>query len=99
MHHYGFLIAQVFFGLWLLPLGYLAFKSGMFPRTLGILLMIACFSYLIHVPFIFLWPEIGSVLTGVIALSASAGELWMVFYLLIRGVKLPKQNHQVSAPA
>jgi hypothetical protein len=33
MHHYGFLIAQIFFGLWLVPLGYLAYKSAMFPRA------------------------------------------------------------------
>ena len=32
MHHYGFLIAQIFFGLWLVPLGYLTLKSGWFPR-------------------------------------------------------------------
>ncbi|XAS67181.1 DUF4386 domain-containing protein [Micrococcaceae bacterium Sec5.7] len=99
MHHYGFLIAQVFFGLWLLPLGYLAFRSGMFPRALGVLLMIACFSYLIHLPFIFLWPGIGSALTGVIAIPAATGELWMVFCLLIRGVKVSKQSEQVPAAA
>jgi hypothetical protein len=33
--HYGLLIAQIFFGLWLAPLGYLAFKSGWFPKALG----------------------------------------------------------------
>jgi Domain of unknown function (DUF4386) len=35
IHHYGFLIAQIFFGLWLVPLGYLAYKSAMFPKALG----------------------------------------------------------------
>src|SRR5271154_4976241 len=29
--HYGTLSAQVFFGLWLVPLGYLAYNSGLFP--------------------------------------------------------------------
>ena len=39
--HYGLLIAQVFFGLWLIPLGYLAYQSkGMFPKWLGILLIV-----------------------------------------------------------
>jgi len=39
--HYGTLIAQVFFGLWLVPLGYLAYKSsGMFPKWLGVLLIV-----------------------------------------------------------
>ncbi len=35
----GFIIAQIFYGTWLLPLGYLVFKSGYLPRLLGILLM------------------------------------------------------------
>ena len=28
LHHYGFLIAQIFFGLWLVPFGYLAYTSA-----------------------------------------------------------------------
>jgi hypothetical protein len=40
MHHYGFLIAQIFFGLWLVPLGYLAYTSGMFPKALGVVLIV-----------------------------------------------------------
>ncbi len=39
-HHYGILIAQVFFGLWLVPLGYLAYRSGWFPKTLGVALIV-----------------------------------------------------------
>ena len=35
--HYGTLSAQVFFGLWLVPIGYLANKSGLFPEWLGAL--------------------------------------------------------------
>ena len=45
--HYGFLIAQIFFGLWLVPLGYLAYNSGWFPKPLGVLLMIGGVCYLI----------------------------------------------------
>src|SRR5256712_13849864 len=41
IHYYGYLIAQIFFGLWLVPLGYLAYKSGMFPRALGVVLIAA----------------------------------------------------------
>jgi hypothetical protein len=33
-HHYGFLIAQIFFGLWLVPQGYLADTSALFPKAL-----------------------------------------------------------------
>ncbi|WP_028281377.1 DUF4386 domain-containing protein [Arthrobacter sp. H5] len=95
----GFLIAQVFFGLWLLPLGYLVLRSTMFPMALGVLLIIACFSYLIHLPFMFLWPEVGTLLTPIIAVPAIAAEVWMVFYLLIKGVKAPKPVDHALAVA
>jgi hypothetical protein len=36
----GEAIDGMFFGLWLLPLGYLVFKSGFFPKVLGVLLII-----------------------------------------------------------
>jgi uncharacterized protein DUF4386 len=40
MHHYGFLIAEIFFGLWLVPLGYRASTSGLFPKALGVVLIV-----------------------------------------------------------
>jgi hypothetical protein len=42
----GNLIAQIFWGLWLLPFGILVYKSGFLPKTLGVLLVVACFCYL-----------------------------------------------------
>ena len=52
----GYLIAQVFYGAWVLPLGYLVFKSGFLPRFLGILLMIDCFAILTWFIQFFLFP-------------------------------------------
>jgi Domain of unknown function (DUF4386) len=46
LHSYGFDVAQVFWGLWLIPLGLLVFRSGFLPRILGVLLIVACFGYL-----------------------------------------------------
>jgi hypothetical protein len=94
----GFLIAQVFFGLWLLPMGYLAYTSGMFPKALGMLLIIACFSYLAHVPFVFLWPDLGTMLTPLVAIPTVLAEVWMVLYLLIRGVKVAQPDEGIHAP-
>jgi hypothetical protein len=99
LQYSGFLIAQVFFGLWLLPMGYLAFTSGMFPKGLGVLLIIACFSYLAHLPFMFLWPDVGAMLTPFVAIPAVLAEVWMVLYLLIRGVKAPKPDEHTLASA
>src|SRR5450759_2880181 len=36
----GFVTAQLFFGTWLFPLGYLVYKSRSLPRFLGVLLML-----------------------------------------------------------
>jgi hypothetical protein len=90
LQHYGFLIAQIFFGLWLLPLGYLAFKSGMFPRPLGVLLMVGCLSYLVDMLALFLVPDVGEALSMFVLAPAAVAELWMVGYLLVKGVKTPR---------
>jgi hypothetical protein len=47
LQHYGLLIGQVYFGLWLVPLGYLAYRSGMFPKALGVVLIVAGVCYLV----------------------------------------------------
>ncbi|KRF03447.1 hypothetical protein ASH00_15620 [Arthrobacter sp. Soil782] len=57
IQHYGTLAAQAFFGLWLAPLGYLVIKSKLFPKALGIVLILATASYLIDVALAFLLPQ------------------------------------------
>jgi Domain of unknown function (DUF4386) len=47
IQHYGTFAAQVFFGLWLAPLGYLAYRSGLFPKALGVVLVLATISGLV----------------------------------------------------
>ena len=49
LHHEGYLIAQIFFGLYLLPLGYLVYMSGMFPRALGLALMVGAAGYVLGI--------------------------------------------------
>lgn len=56
----GFMIAQIFYGAWLLPLGYLVFKSGYVPRVLGVLLMIDFFGILFWFSQFFLFPSYGA---------------------------------------
>ena len=47
LQFYGYLIAQMSW-LWLFALGLLAYRSGMFPRWLGVLLMLGTVAYVIH---------------------------------------------------
>lgn len=46
VHKHGEMIATIFWGLWLLPLGLLVLKSDLIPKALGVLLIIACGCYL-----------------------------------------------------
>ena len=87
MHHYGFLIAQIFFGLWLVPLGYLACKSGMFPRPLGVLLMVGGACYLVGLLAVFLVPDGGETINGFVTIPSAIAEISMALYLLIKGVR------------
>jgi hypothetical protein len=92
MHHYGFLIAQIFFGLWLVPLGYLAYRSGMFPKALGVVLIVGGVSYLVDMLAAFLVPDLGKQIHAFLAIPPTIAEIWTLGYLLVRGVKVPTQG-------
>jgi hypothetical protein len=99
LQHYGYLIAQIFFGLWLFPLGLLAYRSGMFPRPLGVLLMLGTVCYLLDVLVQFLAPELANTMSAYVLVPATIGEIWMLAYLLIRGVKTPLPTGPAFAAA
>ena len=85
----GVMIATIFHGLWLLPLGYLVYKSGYFPRILGVLLMIACFGFLIDSLRYFVFPEY-EVITYPGIVFEIIGEFGFCGWLLLKGAKIPK---------
>ncbi len=87
MQHYGTLAAQVFFGLWLAPLGYLAYKSGMFPKALGVVLNVAAVCYLVDLLVLFLVPDFGKQINPILVIVPAIAEVWMVLYLLVMGVR------------
>jgi hypothetical protein len=93
--HYGLLTAQIFFGLWLVPLGYLAYKSGMFPRALGVTLIVGGACYLVDLLAAFLVPDLGQTIHGFIVIPSAIAEVWMVGYLLVVGVRTPKPGEPV----
>jgi hypothetical protein len=87
LHKNGFMIAQIFYGAWLFPLGYLVFKSGFFPRVLGVILMVHCVAWLTTFLQIFLFPDY----TAVTYISYPLGfiaEFGLTLWLLIKGVNV-----------
>ena len=91
IQHYGTLAAQVFFGLWLAPLGYLAYRSGLFPKALGVVLVLATVSYLADSLTAFLLPDLELQIKPFLIVAPLVGEIWMVLYLLVKGVKSGRQ--------
>jgi Domain of unknown function (DUF4386) len=97
MQHYGFLIAQIFFGLWLVPFGYLAYASGMFPKALGVLLVVGGACYLVDTLALLLVPDVGTKVAAFIVIPPTIAEIWMVGYLLVKGVKSAPPSTGVPA--
>ncbi|MGY0234694.1 DUF4386 domain-containing protein [Longispora urticae] len=90
LHQYGFLVAQIFFGMWLLPLGYLVHRSGMLPRALAYLLYVGGVGYLVDLLARFLVPDVGDIVSPFLVAPAAVAEISMVLWLLIKGVRTPR---------
>jgi hypothetical protein len=90
-HDYGVYLWQVFFGLHLIVLGYLVFKSGYFPKILGILLVLASPGYLLDSFGNFLVPGSITVTTiaSILLVLSAFGELAFAAWLLIKGARNP----------
>jgi hypothetical protein len=98
LHGYGYLVAEIFFGLWLLPLGYAVYRSGLFPRVLGIGLMVGAFGYLASFGATVTSPGFGeSDLSLYLAVPAGVAEVAFVLWLLIKGAKAEPRGE--SSPA
>ncbi len=85
----GFTVAQLFYGAWLFPLGYLVFKSGFLPKILGIVLMVHCFTWSSTFFQSFLFPGF-TVITYVSYPLGFIAEFGLTLWLLIMGAKEQK---------
>jgi uncharacterized protein DUF4386 len=88
-HDYGFGVGLIFFGFACLIYGYLLFRSGYFPRTLGVLLVLAGLSYLTNSFTLILAPTYAETIFPVLVL-ALIGELSLCLWLIVKGVDIPK---------
>ena len=98
VYKYGFTIGIVFLFLHALILGYLIFKSGYFPKILGVLFMIASLGYLIDS---FSHVLIANYKTGPVylAIPIALAEIAFPLWLLIKGVNLENWGKQVPLSA
>ena len=86
LHHQEVVAAEIFWGLWLFPLGVLAYRSRFLPRFLGVWLVINGFAYLAMSFTGLLLPQYEDMVSN-IAFPAQLGELAFMLWLVIKGAK------------
>ena len=95
-HRYGFTIGVAFLVPHVLILGYLIYKSGYFPKILGILFLIAGMGYLIDTTALLLTTGYQST-PGLIALAIAMAEIAFPIWLLVKGVNVERWNRRALA--
>lgn len=80
-------VGGLFFGAWLLPMGWLAYRSGM-PRALAGILLVGGVGYVAGA-FVGYLADAGA-FVDLAALPATVGEVWIVGYLLHGGIFRPE---------
>jgi hypothetical protein len=80
-----FELATIFWGLWMMPLGWLSYRSGLVPRLIGFGLILGSVGYLAS----FVLPTLGIVpstaVSGTLMAVTLASEFAFMFWLIVRG--------------
>lgn len=93
----GIFILTIFWGLWLLPFGFLIFRSGFYPKIIGVLLMAGCFGYLINFFGNTLFVDYQSVgILQYLKLLPTVGEFSICFWLLVVGARKTKTLKNIN---
>lgn len=82
----GVLVSQVFWGLWLLPLAALVFRSGFLPRLLGVWLVLNGLAYVALSVIGLAFPAYRAAAFN-LATPLMFGELALALWLLVMGVR------------
>ena len=90
LNEQGVIIASIFWGLWLFPLGHLVYKSGYFPRILGVLVAMAGFGYLIGSFTYILLPNYEAIATVLELMTV--GETVFMIWVVLKGAKIPSKD-------
>ncbi|MYN09794.1 DUF4386 domain-containing protein [Pseudoduganella aquatica] len=91
-HAQAFGLALIFFGVEILIVGYVIWKSGYIPKAIGVLMQLAGVCYLINSFSMVLSPALASMLFPAILLPALVGESAFCLWLLFKGVGQPAQR-------
>ncbi len=96
-HTAGFGIALIFFGVECVILGYLIYRSGYLPKSIGLLMKIAGVCYVINSFALLLSPPLSSQLFPAILIPPLIAELSLALWLLVKGVNAAKWDQHVHS--
>ncbi len=95
-HDIAFNVALIFFGCTCLVNGYLIFKSGYFPKLIGVLMELAGLSYLVACFAALFAPAVADLIIPAILIPPLIGESSFCLWLLVKGVNIAKWNERVG---
>ncbi|MEV6691084.1 DUF4386 domain-containing protein [Micromonospora sp. NPDC051196] len=90
-------VGGLFFGLWLVPMGWCVLRSGWLPRALGWVLVVGGIGYLLNTFIAYLAPDAG-MLADLLVVPATVGEFWILGYLIILGLRKSALPTPAEAP-
>lgn len=99
LHFATFHVSLVFFGCACLVNGWLVFRSGFLPRTIGVLMQLAGVAYLIVCFATLFAPVVARIISPGILIVPLIGESAMCLRLLTFGVNVPRWNARIAAAA
>jgi hypothetical protein len=86
LHSRGIVLAQVYWGLWLIPYGLVVGRSGFIPAWLGIPLLVAGVGYVAHSVTTLFFPQYSAVVSPVM-LALGTGEIPILVWLIGWGAR------------
>jgi len=90
-NHQQNVAAEVLWGVWLLPMGLLTYRSGFLPRFIGVWLLLNGAAYVILSLTGILFPHYEDAVF-MYSQPALFGELVIMFWLLIKGARVPTSS-------
>jgi Domain of unknown function (DUF4386) len=96
LHHHGFVVAEIFWGLWLFPLGLLVYRSRFLPRFLGVWLALAGIAWVILSLTGILMPQYQNKV-DTYSQPAFIGEIVFMLWLAIKGAQPPARDTGASS--